>query len=110
MAPKAAVNKTVEGTNDGAKISSIENQGGAGRTPRPTDEGAESANKRNRAETEAEKRAVYQAVTAAFLERLPGKQFEGNARAQESLRQFIDDCEQGKETEQLDHRAYSTVS
>jgi hypothetical protein len=111
MAPKAAVNKTVKGTNDGAKISSIENQGGAGLTPRPTDEAAEPANKRNRAETEAEKgkRAVYEAVTAAFLERLPGKQFEGNARAQESLSQFIDDCEQGKETEELDYRAHLTV-
>jgi hypothetical protein len=108
MAPKAAVNKTVKGTNDGAKISSIENQGGA-RTPRSTDEGAEPANKRNRAETKAEKRAVYEAVTAAFLERLPGKQFEGNARAQESLRQFIDDCEQGKDTEELHYRAYLTV-
>jgi hypothetical protein len=109
MAPKEAVNKTVKVTNDDAKISSVENQGGAGQTPRPTDEAAEPAHKRNRADTEAEKRAVYEAVTAAFLERLPGTQFEGNARAQESLRQFIDDCEQGKETEELDHQAHLTV-
>jgi hypothetical protein len=69
----------------------------------------EPANKESRSET-AEDDKLYQAVKAAFLKRLPGTQFEGNAQAQEAVKQFIDACKQQQSPKDIQARARHVVS